>query len=721
LSAFVALIPRLAESGGPLIQCLRQLAEAESPAQLLGWEVAATSGIAKALRPLIETDTGQKGVGQTAEFLYKEIAIEALLCGGDPDTLHILETAIDKESNAYVCAEIMRSMAMLPLQDVPTRVDDVLLSEKGFVSRTDENERIVVYLASARVAASSGSILALKRLMHSNGLIDGHPLTVPVAGAVRQAVWLARQHRPQISELLIAGTAGPSPLTQIVSARALGLLMGNAPIEQARGPLNALAQNQSAMPYVRRAALVARAALKDEEPRGELRQLLVQSCEDPDASVRFAAVSALVDMRALGHERRVIEGYALDESAEGNDRHRALLFGQLAAAEPKRYAARAARLIRNADGDTAHAVLDGYQQLQEDGAPLAKNIENAIVARIRRDESEVNADPPMFAALAVLAPDRLLTEPWERVWRRWMPQSRSVFAELVPTAAARAPNRQNRADDLLHVLIGDPAFGVRRAASRSLGQLRPAALEVWCADAYASGSIHLRCLAMESASWLPIDSEQTLDNALIRVGLVDAERAVRDAAERSKVVMRRKAWARDLLFEIKAGAQDVERHMSAQYRLSTALVRVGDDDDLRELEAMASDVAYPPHVGYWLERTAEELSKQWKRTMEEWPEPWLQWEGAIERVRATVSAKGAHHTVDLHLWRRRAKGAEGFSGWGGAAPLSSGADMWQFAQAEDVISIQVENRKPARALVVGLNNKGIVLTGTGPYPSEPEK
>jgi hypothetical protein len=718
LGAFVALIPQFAESGGPLIECLRQVVEAASPTQLEGWGAALTSGIGAALRRLIETDTGQKSVGQTAESLQKEIAIDALLCSGDPDTVPILGAAINEESNAYVCAEIMRSLAMLPLQDLPTKVDDLLSTEKGFASRTDENERIVVYLASARVAASARSIAALSRLMHSNGLIDGHPLTVPVAGAIRQAVWLAGQHRSQVTEMLIASTSDPSPMAQIVSAKSLGLLMEASPLNTATGPLNRLVQDVRAMPYVRRAALAARATLNDRERDSELRRLLVQCSGDNDESVRLAAVSTLVAIGAVEDERQTIEEYVLGEKAASDRRHRALVLGQLAAAEPSRYSGHAATLIAGGDGDTAHAVLDGYQELEDGDAPLPQSIADAIVARIRRDESEVSANPPMLDALAVLAPGRLLTERWEDVWQRWMPQSRSVFAELVPSAVARAGGQDDRAEELLLLLIGDPAFGVRRSASRSLGRLRPAALEAWCADAYQSGSIHLRCLAMEAASWLQIDSEQTLDNAMIRVGLADAERSVRDTAERCQGEMRRRAWARSLLHEVKTGARNIEEHVNTHYRFGHALARIGDDEDLRELESMSRDTTYPPNVSYWFERTAEQLAKQWKRTTEAWPQPWLQWEGAIERVRGTVSAKGTDHTLDLHLWRRRARGAEGFSGWGGAAPILSGADMWRFAQAHEEVVVQVENRRPARALIVGVNNNGIVLTGTGPYPSE---
>jgi hypothetical protein len=122
-------------------------------------------------------------------------------------------------------------------------------------------------------------------------------------------------------------------------------------------------------------------------------------------------------------------------------------------------------------------------------------------------------------------------------------------------------------------------------------------------------------------------------------------------------------------------------------------------------------------VAYWFERTREELEKQWKKTTAEWPEPWRHWNAAIERVRGILSSAGHDHVADLYLWHRRGKGAEGVSGWGGAGQVESMGHALRLAHARDDVTLTIEGRRPARALVVSVTNSEIVLTGNGPYPA----
>jgi hypothetical protein len=378
--------------------------------------------------------------------------------------------------------------------------------------------------------------------------------------------------------------------------------------------------------------------------------------------------------------------------------------------------------MSSSDSELVHAVLDGFQLGNRRMAgSLPAALADAVVTRIVRDESEVRSDAPLLEELAYLSPARVLSEAWPEVWDRWMPQSRCVLADVVPEAVHREAGLQERAVDLLKLLIQDGSFAVRRSAARSLSRVREATLFEWCDEAYRSGAIHLRRLAIEAAAWLPIDSQVSLDNAVVRKGRADAERTVRDAADRAGRDMRRRSWARSLLAEMKSRAHDDERHVHKKYRTSKALVRVGDDEDLRVLNDLRRDPEYPPSVAYWFERTREELEKQWKKTTAEWPEQWRHWDAAIERVQGTLSSGGQEHVVEMYLWHRRGKGAEGISGWGGAGNVKS-RDVQRLAQTRDDVTLTIEGRQPARALVVSITyNLGagmseIVLTGNGPYP-----
>lgn len=700
---------------------LTQVAEAESPAQLRGWIGAPTAKLVSAVRSFVETDTGNSGVGQTIESVNKGIAVETLLSSGSSRIAHILGTAIANETNVYATAELMRALAMFPLSGLPPRVADALRDESGFTSRADENTRLVVYLAAARVAASSRSFEGFDALVQSRGVVNGHPLTVPVRGAVTQLLWLARSHRSEAVRRAIDGLGAKAPLPQIVAAQALGSLLREQPIGEAVPHLVSLATNEDVMPYVRTAAIAAVGIAEPEQVDVTWRDVLISLCEDPDATVQYAAASALIGAGVLQAAREVVE--RLVGGGSDATRRRALLVGQLVAVDPDRYVETARAIMSSSDGDLVHDVLDGFQlgTRQRTGS-LPTVLADAVVTRIVRDESEVRSDAPLLNELARLSPARVLDEVWPEVWHRWMPQSRCVLAEVLPEAVQSVPGLRERAVELLKRLIQDGSFAVRRSAARSLSRVSEATLVAWCDEAFRSGAIHLRRLAIEAAAWLPIDSEASLDNAVVRNGRTDAERTVRDAADRAARDMRRRSWARSLLAEMNSGAHDDERHVHKQYRKSKALARVGDDEDLRALNRLRRDPTFPPNVAYWFERTREELEKQWKKTTAEWPEPWRHWDAAIERVQGTLSVNGQDHGVELYLWHRRGKGAEGISGWGGAGRVESAGHTLHLAQTRDDVILTIEGRQPARALVVsvthnlGAERSEIVLTGNGPYP-----
>ena len=695
---------------------LAQVAEAESPMQLRGWIGAPISNLVNSVRRFVEIDTGNTGVGQTIESVNKDIALEALLSSGSPRTTAVLVTAIANETNVYTTAELMRALSMFPLSGLPPRVTNVLRDESGFASRADENTRLVVYLAAARLAASSRAFRGFDALVQSRGLVNGHPLTVPVRGAVAQLLWLARRKRSEAVTRVIDGLESQSPLSQIVSAQALGFLLQEEPIDEALPRLVGLATNNDARPYVRTAAIAAAAVATREQVDIAWRDALVRLCEDPDATVQYAAASALIDAGALHEAIGVVERMAL--SGADATRQRALLVGQLVAVDPDRHVEAARAAMSSSDGELLHAVLDGFQWGNRGTKrSLPTPLADVVIARIVQDESEMRSDAPLLAELAALNPGRILSEAWSEVWHRWMPQSRCVLAEVLPEAVQRVPDLQERAVELLKRLIQDGSFAVRRSAARSLSRVSEATLSEWCDEAYRSGAIHLRRLAIEAAAWLPIDSEASLDNAVVRNGRADAERTVRDAADRAGRDMRRRSWARSLLTEMKSGAHHDERHVHKEYRTSMALARVGDDEDLRALDTLRRDPACPPNVAYWFERTREELEKQWKKTTAEWPEPWRHWNAAIERVQGTLSAAGNNHVADLYLWHRRGKGAEGISGWGGAGQVESIGHAMQLAHAGGEITLAIEGRRSARALVVSMTNSEIVLTGNGPYPA----
>jgi len=93
IASLVSVLPSVEKLGSVHVwRWAERVREAESPVQLGGW-TAAKIDVAHILRPYIEQNSGPESVGQTAEGVVKDNAIDALLCSGAGDVPSMLESA----------------------------------------------------------------------------------------------------------------------------------------------------------------------------------------------------------------------------------------------------------------------------------------------------------------------------------------------------------------------------------------------------------------------------------------------------------------------------------------------------------------------------------------------------------------------------------------------------------------------------------------------------
>jgi hypothetical protein len=153
------------------------------------------------------------------------------------------------------------------------------------------------------------------------------------------------------------------------------------------------------------------------------------------------------------------------------------------------------------------------------------------------------------------------------------------------------------------------------------------------------------------------------------------------------------------------------------YAASRALALVGDDSDVARLTSVIEADNLAPNVQYWLERTREALEKQWNETTGKWPEPWLPWEGKIENVTGTIISNDETIPAKFTLWLRRGFGEE-YTAWGGSVDfekVSAGLKL-MFAGGRKV-TLRIQGRRDAEALVSGAGTSGTILLGSGEYPA----
>jgi HEAT repeat protein len=692
--------------------------EAESPIQLKGW-TETTVDVAQVLRPYIEQNSGPESVGQTAEGAVKDSALDALLCSGSVAAVSMLEPALRNETNSYTKALAMNRLAVLSLPVVPEEVVEILKKTPAFESGVRSQPRMHLFFAAATLAASSAEIDSLKLLLESNATMDGHPFRAPVEAAARLAVWLSEHGRTDVVPLLLRAAGSSSSMAQSVSVRFLALISHTELPLEAKQLLRAIAIDDSRQWYIRREALDA--LLSAGSGDSELVELLAQLASSPEPNLRRAAISALIRAGLLEAQRERIESFALrrseaSESTIPSD-DVANVLGQLAAVDPDRYGGATADAIRRGNDWTRHSVLVGFRQAAVDTQRLAPVVVEALIERMRRDETPHASNPPAFFDLALVSPERLLSEDWETMWERWMPDSRKALAESLPIAVSRAPAAAASALDVLRKLAGDGTFAVRRSAARALAHLEVSELRRWCFEALASGSTKLRTLGAEAACWLPPDSSVSMDNDLLRSALRDEEHLVREAARRSRTALRHRQWATELIRHIGMPRPDANDWALSCYAFGRALERVGDDSDLAVLERMVVDREVPPSVRYWMKVISEQLSEQWKKTTDGWPDSWLPWQGAVEDSEGTIRAGGQAFDATLSLWLRRGRTLDDTSGWGAVARVKGDpyGSLFNAIHDEDA-SLEVQGRAPARVAIVQVSGNRLVLMGNGPYP-----
>lgn len=458
-------------------------------------------------------------------------------------------------------------------------------------------------------------------------------------------------------------------------------------------------------------------------------EVLGELCQHDNDQLRVTAAGAIVERHRLAQFRVAVESCAmlrdgkLTSDVSKATSYQAYLMGVLSAVDSEAYATAAAEVVRSAWTLAASEVLRGASAtMRSSPAPLA--LVDAIVHRIRTNESATSAEMFLFDTLAELAPDRLLDESWNASWHEWMADSREAFVKALPDAVARAnssPRRQRAIMFATH-LLDDGAFAVRRSAARTLSNLDQHVLRKVCEKYMRSGSILLRERAAEYAAWLPADAEDTLDNTVLRKLASDEERRVRHSAGRAVDELRHRTWAAEHLRAIASKQADPNAWVLSCNASGTALSKIGDDLDIEALRSLARTRKLPPNVRHWYRRLLKDLDRQWRETTRKWPDPWLPWRGAVEEFSGRILFGMDSYEVRFSLWIAPPSDGDDLAEWGGAATFKSGAGSFPWnllmAGSDENARLQIEGRSDAEAVVVRSTGSELLLSGSGPYPSK---
>lgn len=713
-----------------------RLGESLRPGQLIGWDRADAPIALEAYRSDAAIDTKSEGYFQTAETLHKEAAWDTLLLWGRAaDSQFFAEAVLLGETNPYVKARIGQQLACFRLAPLPPAILE-LVAEPRDEPRGGRDGELLQRIAAARVVAAAGSRQSFEALRHFGLTYDGMVLQDSVEALADVAEERASAGDPAVVGQLVqdAGTA-PEGRHRRAAAGALPRLAAAGLLRPGHLPLLAEASLEENRDQFERGCLLeAMGTIPGSLPAAVVEHLPRWATRDDDLGLR--ALELLARSGQLARTPNLLveqlglrqDGPRWDRAPDApNLESLAAIVGLLYRDNPPAFMPAVVSLLGSRDWIAVSELLQAlvFVHAEHDGQSLPAPIVDALIARIKRGPASGYSETNSLEVLARLAPGALEDESWSDVWRDWRPEMRAALADALGHATSQREENEAAAVALLLALAREGQYGIRRSAYRALAGRSPASLEVHCATWAASPEVELRERAAEAAGWLAVNVGKRGRNISQRLA-VDSEPTVRQALERARRERRERGWAESALQEVLKAARNTKENPTRAWRYGQAVIRWGDDATLRSVrEALGMPLA--PHLRHWLERIEHDLEERWSKAVQDWPGPWLMWEGTLEEVSGTVTtlehdpffreqfADARSVNARFALWLKAAAPGGRQHTWGGTARVEDGG---HWVRLSERVVITLEDGRRGSVALRHYSGNMIVFAGNGPYPRD---
>ena|GEM_PF-6095413 len=706
------------------LQKIDSLSQAESITS------ANASSLAHLLKPFAIKSSGPNDPGYTLDGYLKRDAWELSKLLGLTEMFTWMQQAVDEETNDYRKHNLMDEMAIYQVPTLPNTASSLLSDRNLTFDPPQAGSLVLVFLAASRLVASQSTFEALQLHLNANGSVNDGCYRSFITNAAELALWLYRSGDGRVLPVLFDSLKSPSIIARNIAVESLALIFELIPIADRSSilsPISEYAFSEAKPVYLKAEALSI--VTNFGQFSASYYPHLVTYCESGPELIAFAAASALATSTQRANFATAINAFLArdfqeQKSISGQRRQlssRQLIFlGRIAAIDPERYGNDAAAVIRDSFILGCADLLNGINDSRKRGLTVPAEVVDALVDRIYRNESAVSSSVFVVNALVLFDGDRFLRERWELKWQDWMADSRQAIADnLVDAAKGASSKLTDRSVYLARLLLADGVFAVRRSAARSLSILSYEQLKAVCEEWISSTSISLRCRACDLAEWLNIDDKLTFDNSYLRTLCADAERRVRSAAKRARDEIQKRLRADELVAHITKADTDALQWVLGRYAAGVALTHVGDDSHIQALQDWTRTIDLPPNVRHWGTSLIQEIDKEWKERTRKWPDPWLPWKGNIETLNGKAISQFGEHHGQYKLWYQPPVGSGELPDWGGVISLDEdtlglGLRM-TFGKSGD-IEITISNRRPAKALVIGMQGGELVFSGRGQYP-----
>ncbi|MEM7118066.1 MAG: HEAT repeat domain-containing protein [Chloroflexota bacterium] len=698
------------------------------PLQLKGWEsVSQQAPIFKKLRQDACQDTNFDGLATTIEDQEKKTAWGILLRAKHLDALNWFDEAVILETSRLMQRNIIELFACFRIDPLPATAQQWIIERFDEHSEDGDGREAARRMAVIRLARSAATENSFDALLDFGYTYQGEVLRDSTEALAEVATYLVRKGYLEIISKLIETVLAPKHTHQSVAAAiALERVVSfdSAALLQQAEHIVPLLYNPNRTAFEKGALLGALGRLEEWQAPKQLRKDIEQWAREPEEWLGGSSLEFLMRRGELQENEELLTRtlglslsngqWELATAAQGSDW--ILYFvGFLYRDSPHAYIPATISLL-HASFWFPSQIIRWLRITHKDSnqVPVPLEIQNALIQRVHEKQTSTYVEPELFEAIAILAPRLLVTENWPAVWSDWLPDARVGLADALGKLSV-PPTLKSKSVELLQSLVLDTLYAVRRAAFRGLARQSPHILLVDSLSWAESPSVEFRKRAAEAFGWLDLEDDEANTQAIkeLRQKLrTDREKTVRETLKRTEEESRHRMWAKEYLSIVTNVKGETNEEILDAWCYAEALAQVGDDSTIEVLRNHIAKNDLPANVIYWLQRIIKMLEKNWRKTTEKWPEPWLVWNGSITQGhgKAYVS-EGQFVEIEYSIWHQRASQPKDFHSWGGS--------MWPIplGQARRVQKIELQNGGEGKIHATNISNERVIFSGTGPYPS----
>jgi hypothetical protein len=710
-----------------------RLEECVRPRQLKGWSQPPSPPVIEILQREACQNTGSDGVWTTKEDMVKTKAWEMALRAGRQEALGWFEAAVLPEESRFMQKRVVEWFSCFRFASLPDIIYKWITEEFDWTIEGKDSRELSRRMAATRMARSSASCEAFEALVDFGLNAEGKAMMQSVYALTEVALSLIREGETQVIDKLVETVVHQRKGYQrSAAAYAIERIADSFPqllLSQVDRIIPAI-RDEERKPYERSSLIRTVAYLEDWELPADLVMNLEKWADRPDKWIGGSSLEVLGYHGYLWNNQDLlgnvlglqqVEGkWDLDKDASRSD-WAPYIVGLLYYKHRAPFVPAIVSMVETLDSLSIPQVYEWL--LHSPNSPsrpeLPEAIKDALIQRVYETQTSVHSETQVFQVLGEMVPEALAQEDWSNSWDNWLSDSRVALADALGKAQLKS-NARNKGISQLQLLTADGQYMVRRSAYRALSRQSMETLLRLCLSWLESSFAELRQRAAEGCGWLDCkieeDGSDTFEN-LYQELAADPEKSVREAAKRAWKERRERSWANEYLSVILRVKGDTNEEILKSWCYGEALARIGDDTCIHILREHLSQGSPPPNVRYWSRQIVEKMEENWRKTTQDWPEPWFAWEGSISEGQGKlVISENKVLEINYSIWAQphSAPLAPAGSTWGGA--------MWPlpFPTTHDLEAaiIELQDGRRGRLLIKRVSGEKAIFIGSGHYPEQ---